>query len=64
MQMYELVQIKETGETGQIVEISRNREDGSVSQYLVEKDEIYMDGENDIGWFYPEQLEPRVFALD
>lgn len=60
MEIYDLVRIKETGETGQIVEISRNKEDNTVSEYLVEKDEIYMDGENDIGWFSPGEIELKT----
>lgn len=58
MELYQRVKIKATGETGFVVEISRN-EDGTVSQYLVEKDEQFMDGENDIAWLYPEEIEEK-----
>ncbi len=56
MKLYQRLKIKATGETGFVVEISRN-EDGTVSQYLVEKDEQFMDGENDIAWLYPDEIE-------
>ena len=59
MKLYDLIRIKNTGETGQIVEISRN-EDGTVSQYLIEKDEQYMDGEHDILWAHPNEIEDMV----
>ena len=58
MELYQRLKIKATGETGFVVEISRN-EDGTVSQYLVEKDEQFMDGENDIAWLYPEEIEEK-----
>ena len=58
MELYQRLKIKATGETGFVVEISRN-ENGTVSQYLVEKDEQYMDGENDIAWLYPEEIEEK-----
>ena len=56
MELYDLVRIKETGETGQIVEIYR-KDDGTISQYLVEKDEQFMDGENDLVCLYPNEIE-------
>ena len=58
MKLYQRLKIKATGETGFVVEISWN-EDGTVSQYLVEKDEQFMDGENDIVWLYPEEIEEK-----
>lgn len=58
MELYQRLKIKATGETGFVVEISRN-DDGTVSQYLVEKDEQFMDGENDIAWLYPEEIEEK-----
>ena len=59
MELYDLIRIKKTGETGQIVEIYHVKETGEVSQYLVEKDEQYMDGENDILLLYPDEIEKR-----
>ena len=58
MKLYDLVRIKKTGETGQIVEIY-HRDDGSVCQYLVEKDEQFMDGENDIVCLHPSEIENK-----
>lgn len=59
MELYDLIRIKKTGETGQIVEIYHDKETGEVSQYLVEKDEQYMDGENDILCMRPDEIEPK-----
>ena len=59
MELYDLIRIKKTGETGQIVEIYRVKETGKVSQYLIEKDEQYMDGENDILCLDPDEIEKR-----
>lgn len=50
------VRIRSTNETGFVVEVGRENKDG-VRQYLVEKHDKFKDGENDLGWYYEEEIE-------
>ncbi len=57
LNLYDIVRIKKTGETGFVTDISWDEEDGSVSQYLVEKDNVTADGEHETEWLYPEEIK-------
>ncbi len=56
LNLYDIVRIKSTGETGFVTDISWD-EDGDVSQYLVEKDKESADGSHETVWLYPEEVK-------